>query len=161
MKPDDQAMIRPNAPSNALPPRLNNVAESSKDEKVALPMSLIKSFRRKGSGSGSSNGSGNNSDNSAIISIGNNSFGFNFDSEEAMMNASPPNSEKNGESDSEGNGSCEAKDPNANNQRQPATRPTEASTTESSHEEAAAAAVANLQSIASSYKTQGGEMEGT
>uniref|UniRef100_A0A7S4T1V0 BHLH domain-containing protein n=1 Tax=Ditylum brightwellii TaxID=49249 RepID=A0A7S4T1V0_9STRA len=69
----------------------------------AIPLSLIKGLRRKsssiGMGSNSSNGggSGNNSDNSALVSIGNNSFGFNFDSEE-MLNSSPQNS-GNGESD--------------------------------------------------------------
>lgn len=136
--------------------------ESSKDDKVALPLQLIKALRRKGSGSGSSNGSGNNSDNSALVSIGNNSFGFNFDSEEAMMNASsPPNSEKNGGSDSEGNGSCDNKEESLGNLRRPSMRPEETSANESSHEEAAAAAVANLQSIASTYKSHDEDMEGT
>lgn len=35
-----------------------------------------------------SGGSAENSDNSALVSFGNNSFGFNFDSEDAMMNSS-------------------------------------------------------------------------
>lgn len=74
-------------------------------DSVVLPMKLIKSLRRKGSrnnsevGSNSSNAEGNNSDNSALVSLGNTSFGFNFDSEEG--NASPPNSERNTESDTE------------------------------------------------------------
>jgi hypothetical protein len=40
------------------------------------------SRKRSNTGSG---GSGNNSDNSGICSIGNNSFGFNFDTEESMV----------------------------------------------------------------------------
>ena len=46
----------------------------------------VASFSRKDStGSG---GSGNNSDNSAVCSIGYNSFGFNFDAEEGMITTS-------------------------------------------------------------------------
>ena len=52
----------------------------------------MKAIRRRsssiiGSNSSSNGGSGNNSDNSGIVSIGNNSFGFNFDSEEGMNNS--------------------------------------------------------------------------
>jgi len=65
--------------------------EESKTEGVALPRNLMKAIRRRSSSilgsNSSSNGSGNNSDNSGIVSIGNNSFGFNFDSEEAMNNS--------------------------------------------------------------------------
>jgi hypothetical protein len=55
---------------------------------------------------GSSNGEvgGNNSDNSALISLGNTSFGFNFDSEEGM-NGSPNNStSEEGDSSDQGDG---------------------------------------------------------
>lgn len=65
----------------------------TKTEGVALPPNLMKAIRRRSSsviGSTSSNGggSGNNSDNSGLVSIGNNSFGFNFDSEEGKTNES-------------------------------------------------------------------------
>lgn len=139
-----------------------------------LPMSLIKALRGKSSGengSSSSNGggSGNNSDNSALVSLGNTSFGFNFDSEEGIMNGSPQNSE---EGDSDGNnGSSPFQSGNGTKQKaqaQPAPNPKpavagptagEASASanmrpvsvSSSHSEAAAAAVANLTSIASKY----------
>jgi len=57
-----------------------------------LPRNLMKAIQRRSSsilGSTSSNGgSGNNSDNSGLVSIGNNSFGFNFDSEEGKTNES-------------------------------------------------------------------------
>mmetsp|Transcript_14154 Transcript_14154/g.19886 ORF Transcript_14154/g.19886 Transcript_14154/m.19886 type:complete len:423 (-) Transcript_14154:9-1277(-) len=88
----------------------NQQKERNEGEGVALPLSLMKALRRKpssvGIGSNSSNegGSGNNSDNSALVSLGNNSFGFNFDSEEGLLNnSSPANSEtdaKTGESES-------------------------------------------------------------
>lgn len=63
----------------------------SKTEGVALPPNLAKAIRRRSSSSvigSTSGGSGNNSDNSGIVSIGNNSFGFNFDSEEGKTNES-------------------------------------------------------------------------
>ena len=58
-----------------------------------LPLNLIKSLGPK-TGSetgenGSSNG-GNNSDNSALVSIGNTSFGFNFDSEDLPLRIDAP-----------------------------------------------------------------------
>lgn len=55
---------------------------------------------------GSSNGEvgGNNSDNSALISLGNTSFGFNFDSEDGM-NGSPHNSDNNNSTSEEGDSS--------------------------------------------------------
>lgn len=77
----------------------------TKTEGVALPPNLMKAIRRRSSsiiGSNSSNGgSGNNSDNSGIVSIGNNSFGFNFDPEEGMNN-SASNSDGDGKSNCEG-----------------------------------------------------------
>lgn len=77
--------------------------KESKPEGVALPPNLMKAIRRRSSsviGSTSSNGgSGNNSDNSGLVSIGNNSFGFNFDSEEGM-NSNSASDGKTNESDS-------------------------------------------------------------
>mmetsp|Transcript_6811 Transcript_6811/g.14221 ORF Transcript_6811/g.14221 Transcript_6811/m.14221 type:complete len:591 (-) Transcript_6811:99-1871(-) len=68
-------------------------------EEDGIPLHLLKNLRkREGAESGSSNGE-NNSDNSALVSIGNTSFGFNFDSEEH----SPNNSDRNENSDSDGN----------------------------------------------------------
>ena len=157
---------------------------------VSLPMSLIKALREKSSangdnGSSSSNGgSGNNSDNSALVSLGNTSFGFNFDSEE-MMNNSPRNSNSE-EGDSDGNNgsayqndqdgpkakgksqleSQHKSDPDASSKgsrgEHSSSNQSEvhvaSSSTSASHHEAAAAASANLQSIASEYaKTQTGE----
>lgn len=131
-------------------------------------MSLLpKGLSGKSSDSGGSNcgGSGNNSDNSALISIGNTSFGFNFDSEEGTMNNSPRNSNSNseeGDSD-EGRGKSRGTPDQKNGtvakqtqfQEPPARAPakvsssSDASTTNtSSHNDAAAEAVASLQSIA-------------
>lgn len=131
-------------------------------------MSLLpKSLSGKSSDSGGSNcgGSGNNSDNSALISIGNTSFGFNFDSEEGTMNNSPRNSNSNseeGDSD-EGPGNrgkaSGAKKPPASTapvqSHQQRSTPAKvssgsetSSTNMSSHNDAAAEAVASLQSIA-------------
>jgi hypothetical protein len=81
--------------------------------KASDPLSsinIMKSLRTKSnSSSGSSNG-GNNSDNSALVSFGHASFGFNFDSEEGMSNSTPPNSERNeASSDSDGNGPMDSK----------------------------------------------------
>jgi Helix-loop-helix DNA-binding domain len=90
----------------------NNDEKQRRGEEPHLPMKLIKSLssskRKDGgtrcseSGSSRSNGEGNGhqSDNSALVSVGNTSFGFDFDSEDG--NSSPPNSERHGESDSDG-----------------------------------------------------------
>jgi hypothetical protein len=131
---------------------------------IEVIMSLIKSLSREkagdigDSGSNSSNGggSGNNSDNSALVSLGNTSFGFNFDSEEG--NQSPGNSNNSEEGDSDGSGARRRK-PNTGGAAKPsqaqtvsssstASIPSDVSTSMSSHSDAAAAAVANLQSIA-------------
>jgi hypothetical protein len=143
-------------------------------------MSLLpKSLSGKLSDSGGSNcgGSGNNSDNSALISIGNTSFGFNFDSEEGHMNQSPRNSTSNSEEGDSDEGPGKQR-PNAKGNpktsvekaqsRQPSapkpakvssgsdtstsnmSRSNVASHNMASHNDAAAAAVANLQSIANS-----------
>ena len=45
----------------------------------------VKPLLSRKNSSNLSGGSGNNSDNSGICSIGNNSFGFNFDTEESMV----------------------------------------------------------------------------
>lgn len=64
-----------------------------------LPSDLTNSTKRAVSRkvSSSNSGSGNNSDNSAnsVLSLGNNSFGFNFDENEGMMpnSLSPPNAD--------------------------------------------------------------------
>lgn len=136
-----------------------------------LPLNLMKSLRRKStSDSGSSNG-GNNSDNSALISLGYTSFGFNFDSEE---NGSE---ERNDQSDdSDGNSPSDSKVPlvtsssentvisgmsrpqhlpRQNLKVKPMSSPSMSSITDgamsvAAHREAAANAVANLQSIANS-----------
>jgi hypothetical protein len=152
--------------------------ESPKDSSGVdnLPLNLMKSLRRKStSDSGSSNG-GNNSDNSALISLGYTSFGFNFDSEE---NGSE---ERNDQSDdSDGNNPSESQVPlvtsssentgistmsrpqhlpRQNLKVKPMDSPSMSSMTNSSindgamsvaaHRQAAANAVANLQSIANS-----------
>ena len=70
-------------------------------------MGLIKGLSKtsdNGSNSSNGGGSGNNSDNSALISLGNTSFGFNFDSEEGLNNSpnSPNNSNNSEEGDSDG-----------------------------------------------------------
>jgi hypothetical protein len=122
-----------------------------------------------GSNGSNGGGSGNNSDNSAI-SLGNTSFGFNFDSEEGMMSSSPRNSSNSEDGDSDGHsnfqnkqrgGSGKPKAPVSSKpglaqaQAQPGSTSSTAiisadlATSLASHSEAAAAAVANLQSIAS------------
>jgi hypothetical protein len=135
-----------------------------------MPMSLMKGLTGKSSETGSNGsngggGSGNNSDNSAI-SLGNTSFGFNFDSEEGMMNSSPRNSNNSEEGDSDGQSNFQNKQrggsgkPKALVSSKPGhaqlgtTSSTakicaDSATSLASHSEAAAAAVANLQSIAS------------
>jgi hypothetical protein len=161
-------------------------SSSSSSEGVSLPMSLIKALRGKSSGSQSSNGgSDNNSDNSALISLGNTSFGFNFDREEGMMNNSPPNSNSDGDSD--GNNASNYQKPRrgpdgdmkaqrvAQSQRAGSNpKPTAATSsgnqgsasivtasTPSSHNDAAAEAVANLQTIASAYSNKGSKDGGS
>ena len=88
--------------------------EAPAPEGVDLAMSLMNpqesdnKSRTVSSEAGSSNSSnnnnveGNNSDNSALVSVGGHSFGFNFDSDE-RNSSSPPNSLRNGgENDSDG-----------------------------------------------------------
>jgi hypothetical protein len=155
----------------------------SSSEGASLPMSLIKALRGKSSGSNGSNssngGSDNNSDNSALISLGNTSFGFNFDSEEAMMNNSPPNSDGDSDGNNASNYQRKQRGPIGNmkplqvvkSQRE-GSNPTPTAATSSSiqgpasmatastallHNDAAAEAVSNLQSIASAYSNKGSQ----
>ncbi|KAL7578423.1 hypothetical protein ACA910_012818 [Epithemia clementina (nom. ined.)] len=74
-----------------------NVVKSEGSEDGGLPLQLLKNLRKGGGAeSGSSNGE-NNSDNSALVSIGNTSFGFNFDSEEQTPNNSDRDRNENSE----------------------------------------------------------------
>jgi hypothetical protein len=151
--------------------------DSPKDSGVdRLPLNLMKSLRRKStSDSGSSNG-GNNSDNSALISLGYTSFGFNFDSEEngsEERNDQSDDSDGNGPSDSQVPLVTSSSDnagisslsrpqhlPRQNLKVKPMASPSMSSLTNTSindgamsvaaHRQAAANAVANLQSIANS-----------
>lgn len=130
-------------------------------------MSLLpKGLSGKSSDSGGSSCGGNNSDNSALISIGNTSFGFNFDSEDGNMNNSPHNSNSNPEEGDSDEGPGKPRDiggPNTkavHSQQTQQTKPAKVSSSSggsgsdtstaniSSHNDAAAEAVANLQSIA-------------
>ena len=90
---------------------------------ISLPLSLIQGNNslkvnkaEVGSNGSNGGGSGNNSDNSALVSIGNNSFGFNFDSEEGNFNSSPPNSVTDGKSNSDSDG-------DGNNNQAPPSKP--------------------------------------
>jgi len=113
-----------------------------------------------GSNSSGGGGSGNNSDNSALVSLGNTSFGFNFDCEEGM-NSSPRNSNNSEEGDSDGNTNFHTNQRKANGKPGQSARPKAGKAqnpsatilpnpdpAKTTHSEAAAAAVANLQSIA-------------
>lgn len=123
-------------------------------------MSLSKSFDGKSSENGSSNssnggGSGNNSDNSALVSLGNTSFGFNFDSEEGNSPHNSNNSEE-GDSDGSNHGGAGGKPKTSQTAKQQESKAVSArsstpkigSTSAASHSIAAANAVASLQSIA-------------
>lgn len=88
-------------------------------------------------------GSGNNSDNSENNGLDNNYFGFNFDAEEGVMNNSLQNSEDDRKNDSD----CDSVDGDSNNET--------SQLDNTSHAEAAATAVANLQSIVSAYNLDG------
>jgi hypothetical protein len=73
-------------------------AKVKSDSTISVPFGIMKSMKRKDStGLSSSNGggSGNNSDGSGLASLENNSFGFNFDTDEAMLSnsASPTESD--------------------------------------------------------------------
>lgn len=129
-------------------------------------MSLMNKSSDNGSNSSNGGGSGNNSDNSALVSLGNTSFGFNFDSDEGKMNNSPGNSNNSEEGDSDGNSNFQSNPAGASSQSKPtdASKPKQgqaiaadpstkissdpSSTDKGSHNAAAAAAVANLKSIA-------------
>lgn len=133
------------------------------------PLGLMKSLSRKRNGeneSGSSNG-GNHSDNSALVSLGNTSFGFNFDSEES--NSTHNNSENNDNSEDSdavgdskikavGSGKNSGSNSSSGQQHNGAKMSTVSSLTTSSSQhlnrsdrDAADAAVANLRNIANSF----------
>lgn len=103
-------------------------------------------------------GSADNSDNSGILSFGNNSFGFNFDSEDAMMNSSS-------DGDGSGNGpatndaargkaSSQPANKNVSNNGKPPVPPKTSISTKEGHDAAAAAAVENLKNIASQFNSK-------
>lgn len=73
------------------------VAKSENTEDGGIPLLLLKSMRKGGGESGGSSNGENNSDNSALVSIGNTSFGFNFDSEEQTPNNSDRDRNENSE----------------------------------------------------------------
>jgi hypothetical protein len=150
-----------------------------------LPLNLMKSLRRKStSDSGSSNG-GNNSDNSALISLGYTSFGFNFDSEEngsderndqsddsdgnSPLNSQVPLVTSSSDNTGISNMSRPQHLPRQNMKVKPMDSPSMSSMTNSSitdgtmsvaaHRQAAANAVANLQSIANSVTKNVGQSD--
>lgn len=132
--PDKAAsLVPPVTESNA--ESTSAAAKTSTANPVSFAMNLEKNMKRKSSGTtsgGSNGGSGNSSDNSGHFSLGNHSFGFNFDPEEGMINSQSLTTP--GESDSDG-------------------KPEAPPPQEPSHAKAAAEAVANLQSIASSFSS--------
>jgi hypothetical protein len=113
-------------------------------------------------GKSESGSSGNNSDNSALVSIGNTSFGFNFDSEEGP-NSSNSNSEEGDSDEGARKPKVEPKSglkgkPQSTSKPAPAKVSSGSETSSnarSSHSAAAAEAVANLQSIADKVTEQG------
>ena len=138
-------------------------------------MSLIKGLSKtsdNGSNSSNGGGSGNNSDNSALVSLGNTSFGFNFDSEEGTMNNSPRNSNNSEEGDSDGSQNNQAgaagkpkstqgsqvnqgRAMDTSTQKIKSGTSTPGSASQNDAAAAAAAAVANLQSIATKAAENG------
>ena len=92
-------------------------------------MSLRKTFENReksgetGSNSSNGGGSGNNSDNSALISLGNTSFGFNFDTDEGLNNS--PNNSNNGseEGDSDGSNQLSGRKSKIQQNRKPSSNP--------------------------------------
>lgn len=109
------------------------------------PITSMKSSKRnvcrKVSSSNSGSGSGNNSDNSAnsVLSLGNNSFGFNFDENEGMMSNSNSSSPPNTSIDLGGKPAVDQETQTSKKRSR-------------EHADAAAATVAKLGSIANEYK---------
>ena len=132
--------------------------ETSASEEVSLPGNLRKALQRRlSSVLGSNSSHSNDSDNSALVSIGNSSFGFNFDCEEGINSDGKTN-----DSDSDGNSPPETKKMGGGKSElisgekssvscltQPSDSDHMGSTM--SHDAAAAAAVANLHSIANAF----------
>jgi len=114
------------------------------------------------SGKSESGSSGNNSDNSALVSIGNHSFGFNFDSEDGP-NSSNSNSEEGDSDEGDRKPQGDAKTglkgkPQSTAKPAPAKVSSSSETSSnaaSSHSDAAAQAVASLQSIADKVTEEG------
>ena len=141
----------------------NKQAKPTSEGGDPLPLNLMKSLRRgkAGSESGSSSG-GNNSEDSALVSLGNSSFGFNFDSMEGMANSSPPNSNEGSGNNSSSNSDQNSDDDGKITRSKPAaaTKPPKSSMSsltnststssnaDTAHTEAANDAIATLQSIA-------------
>lgn len=145
--------------------------ETSTSDGLSLPGNLRKALQRRlSSVLGSNSSHSNDSDNSALVSIGAGSFGFNFDCEEGINSDgktndsdsdgnSPPETKKGGgkselitvESNSEGNVSSSNGDwkSSVSSLTQPSVSDYKGGTM--SHDAAAAAAVANLHSIANSF----------
>ena len=74
-----------------------DVGKAGVTEDGVIPLHLLKNLRKGGTESGGSSNGENNSDNSALVSIGNTSFGFNFDSEEHTPNNSDRDRNENSE----------------------------------------------------------------
>jgi hypothetical protein len=145
--------------------------ETSTSDGLSLPGNLRKALQRRlSSALGSNSSHSNDSDNSALVSIGAGSFGFNFDCEEGINSDgktndsdsdgnSPPETKKGGgkselvsvESNSEGIGNSSNRDwkSSVSSLTQPSDSDYKGGTM--SHDAAAAAAVANLHSIANSF----------
>lgn len=157
--------------SEASPKRTKEEAKGAASSEQGDPMllnKLMKSLRSKeNSESGSSNG-GNNSDNSALVSLGNTSFGFNFDSEEGMSNDSKEGQNDSNEDSDPGQSDSKPRAVTSSNSvkrerpkyvsesdtlRSSISSLTNSSKTDNPAEqsEAAANAVANLATIAGSY----------
>jgi hypothetical protein len=123
-----------------------------------------------GSNSSNGGGSGNNSDNSALVSLGNTSFGFNFDSEEGGSNSdrnSDRNSNNSEEGDSDGsnqggNGKLKAGEAaKVAKSESSSDRTSKLNAGTSSHSDAAARAVAGLESIANESSAKETSGDGT
>jgi hypothetical protein len=136
--PQDQQTLPSYSPSSS---------ERDQGSDDQYPRNLAKGNKNKslcGSVQSSANGgSGNNSDNSEGNGLDSNYFGFNFDTDEGIMSNSNVNSEEDRKNDS---GSDSGDVDSNNGSSQPDAM---------SHAEAAAAAVASLQSIVSAYNQDG------
>ena len=123
-------------------------------------MSLLEKGLGEKSSDNGGGGSGNNSDNSALISIGNTSFGFNFDSEEGNSPGNSNVTSEEGDSASDDGPGKTSKPKKAQTGSPSPAKVTSTSGSEtssiktSSHSDAASKAVASLQSIATEAASQ-------